>query len=286
MKEKIYFHNISHVIVSFCLFILTGRLAGFFISAFSTFEGITEELLRFIFAAACGILTFHYYEKLIPSPEEKESNRSVLEGRFKKRPFTMGRYILETIPHTLTTVMLLVISMYLVTIAFDLGGSLVNESIHTPSLLPFLSMVLIHPIAEEYMFRGIFYGKLRSMSPIFACLMQSVMFAISHNGVGGMMYALIAGILLGTAAERSNGIAVPVAAHIIINLRTFLYSGILTENVIAVIDIAVIGAGLASAVLLIVMAKFFLSYRLTGENGAAEEKNAAELLHEEADFDD
>ena len=280
MKEKLYFHNISHVIVSFCLFILIGRLSGFLIGILSSFEGIAAELLRFIFAASCGILAFHYYEKLIPSPVEKDSSRSVMEGRFKKRPFTMRRYILETIPHTLVTVMLLVISMYLVTIAFDLGGSLVNESIHKPSVLPFLSMVLIHPIAEEYMFRGIFYGKLRSMSPIFACLMQAVMFAISHNGVGGMMYALIAGIILGTAAERSNGIAVPVVAHIIINLRTFLYSGILTANVITAIDLSVIGAGLISAAILIIVSKLLPSY-----SNAAKESQT-EITHEEVEFDD
>lgn len=277
MKEKIYFHNISHAIVSFCLFIIIGRLAGFLIGAISTFDGIAAELLQFIFAAACSILVFHYYEKVIPSPDESKSGQSVMEGRFKKRPFTMKRYVLETIPHTLLTVTLLVIAMYLVTIAFDLGGTLVNESIHAPSILPFLSMVLIHPLAEEYMFRGMFYGKLRSMSPIFACLMQAVMFAISHNGVGGMMYALIAGIILGTAAEKSNGIAVPMAAHVIINLRTFLYSGILSPTLITAVDIVVIAAGIVSLAALLIVSRRLPSY------GKPEQ---TESIHEEAYFDD
>ncbi len=277
MKEKVYFHNISRVIVSFCLFIIIGRLSGLVIGALSTFEGIFAELLQFIFAASCSILTFHYYEKLIPPPKEEGEKHSFMEGRFKKRPFTMRRYVLETIPHTILTTALLVLSMYLVTIAFDLGGTLVNESIHAPALLPFLSMVLIHPLAEEYMFRGMFYGKLRSMSPIFACLMQAVMFAIAHNGVGGMMYALVAGIILGTAAEHSNGIAVPAAAHMIINLRTFLYSGILAKELITAIDIAVLGAGLLSAVILLIVAKRLPSYQKTEKEG---------LLHEEANFDD
>ncbi len=277
MKEKVYFHNISRVIVSFCIFILTGSLSDLLIGTLSTFDGIFAELLQFVFAASFSILAFHHYEKLIPPPKEEDEKHSFMEGRFKKRPFTMRRYVLETIPHTILTTALLVLSMYLVTIAFDLGGTLVNESIHAPSFLPFLSMVLIHPLTEEYMFRGMFYGKLRSMSPIFACLMQAVMFAISHNGVGGMMYALIAGIILGTAAERSNGITVPTAAHMIINLRTFLYSGVLGGELIAAIDIAVIGAGFLSAVILVVVAKLLPSYQ---------KAEPEPILREEANFDD
>lgn len=280
MKEKVGFHHISRVIASFCLFVVLGRLADFVIGTFSSFDGITADLLQFFFSASCAILAFHYYEKLIPSPEGNTNNQSFMDGRFKKRPFSMGRYILETIPYTIFTVSLLVASMYLVTIAFDLGGTLVTESIHTPSLLPFLSLVLIHPIAEEYMFRGMYYGALRKMSPIFACLMQAVIFAIAHNGVGGMMYALIAGIILGTAAERSNGITVPIAAHIIINLRTFLYNGILTEKLITAIDLAVIGAGFLSAVILILVSKYLPSY------SNAVSKTSADIIHEEAEFDD
>ncbi len=277
MKEKVYFHNISHVVVSFCLFVLIGRLAGFLIGALSSFEGIAAELLQFVFAASCSILIFHSYEKFIPSPEEKDSDYSFMDGRFKKRPFTLGRYVLETIPYTLLTLTLLVLSMYLVTIAFDLDGTLVNASIHAPTFLPFLSMVILHPLAEEYMFRGMFYGKLRSMSPIFACLMQAVMFAISHNGVGGMMYALIAGIILGTIAEHSNGIAVPAAAHIIINFRTFLYSGVIPENLVFTIDFIVIAAGAISAVVLFIASKKLPSYQ----------KAVSEpVIREEADFDD
>lgn len=280
MKEKIYFHHVSHVVVSFCLFIMIGRLSAFLIGALSSFEGVFAELLAFIFAASCSILAFHYYEKLIPHPDGKGASHSVMEGRFKKRPFSMKRYILETVPHTLITVMLLVLSMYLVTIAFDLGGSLVNEAAHTQGVLAFLSMVLIHPVTEEYMFRGIFYGKLRRMSPIFACLMQAVMFAISHNGVGGMMYALIAGIILGTAAERSNGIAVPVAAHMIINLRTFLYSLLLPQSAVTAIDLSVIIAGVISAGILIALAKLSPAY------GSSTDGGMVDLIHEEADFDD
>jgi membrane protease YdiL (CAAX protease family) len=116
------------------------------------------------------------------------------------------------------------------------------------------------------------------MSPIFACLMQAVMFAIAHNGVGGMMYALIAGFILGTVAERSNGIAVPAAAHIAINLRTFLYSGVIPETLISTIDIFVITAGIISAAVLFILTKKLPTYEKTAVR--------EETVREEAEFDD
>lgn len=279
MKEKVYFHNISRTLVSFCIFVLVGRLTGFLIGSVSTFEGAAAEMLQFIFASACAILAFLIFESLIPSPDENRDQKSVMSGRFRKRPFSMRRYILETIPHTIVTAALLIVAMYLVTVAFELeNSSFIPKEYQNPKILEILSMVIIHPIAEEYIFRGMYYGELRSMSPIFACLMQAVMFAIAHNGVGGMMYALIAGILLGTAGERSNGIAVPTAAHMIINLRTFLYNGVFPPEVQLGIDIAIITAGVISAAVILLVSRKLPSYQKA-------EKPAAEV-REEANFED
>ena len=277
MKEKLHFYNISRTLVSFCLFVIIGRLAGFLIGTVSTFDGMSAELLRFIFSAAFAVLAFLQFENLIPSPDEKQNSHPVMAGRYRERPFSMRRYVLQTIPYTFVTAALLIVSMYLVTTAFDLGGSLIHTETPGSPLIQILSMILIHPIAEEYLFRGLYYRELRSMSPIFACLMQGVMFAIAHNGVGGMMYALVAGILLGAAAERSNGIAVPIAAHIIINLRTFLYTGYFSDSVQFAADIALIAAGGLSALLL-----FAVSKKLPVSRPA----DRVPEVREEADFED
>jgi len=277
MKEKVYFHNISHVIVSFCFFILTGRAAAFLMGQIAEFDAATTEIFPFILAAVCTLLVFRLFKTIIPPPDGTEDALPVMAGRFRKRPFSMKRYVLETIPHTFITVSLLILVMYLVTIAFTSDGALINASRYSDSILAFLSMIVIHPLAEEYIFRGLYYGKLRSMSPIFACLMQAVMFAISHNGVGGMMYALIAGIILGTAAERSNGITVPVAAHMMINLRTFLYNEWLPDSLCFSIDLAVMAAGAISFGIVCLVLKKLPSY---------ENSKKPPSTREEADFDD
>lgn len=281
MKEKIYFHNITRTLVSFCVFILAGKLAGFVVGGFSTFQGTIAEMLQFVFAAAVAVLVFLTFETFLPSPEQKAPKPSVMDGRFRRRPFSLRRYVLESIPHTIASVALLVASMYLVTVAFNLGsGALIHEKYPNHGWAEVLSLLLLHPVAEEYLFRGLYYGELRSMNPIFACLMQAVTFAIAHNGVGGMMYALIAGIILGTAAERSNGIAVPIAAHVLINLRTFLVSGILPEDAAFLIDGIVISAGILSAGVLVLLS------RLRAKNSDSTSEKSTEFSREEADFED
>lgn len=279
MKEKIYFHNISRTLVSFCIFVLIGKLTGYLIVSLSSFRGAAADILQFIFSAACAILAFLLFESLIPSPDKGHTEKSVMNGRFRKRSFSMRRYILETIPYTIAATALLIVIMYLVSVTFELESSpIINTEGQSITILEFLTMVIIHPVAEEYIFRGMYYGELRSMSPIFACLMQAVMFAIAHSGVGGMMYALVAGIILGTAAERSNGIAVPTAAHIMINLRTFLYSGIFTPDVQLGIDVVIIIAGVISAAVILVVSKKLPSCQKTSKPPEEE--------REEANFED
>ncbi len=277
MREKIYFHHISHVVVSFLVFFLTGYSATLLVNAFSSFSDGVAELLVFLFASSCGVLMFRAFEHIVPAPVETAAPHPVMQGRFKRRPFSMRRYVLEAIPHTIITTALLVLAMYLVTFAFDSDGDLVSAPLHTPDVFAHFSLLVFHPLVEEYLFRGLFYGKLRAMSPIFACLMQAVMFAIAHNGVDGMMYALIAGIIMGVAAEGSNGIAVPVVAHILINLRTLLCSLMPEGTLHFTIDGILIVAGVISWGILWVTSRRLPTYA---------KREYARVEREEADFDD
>ncbi len=275
MREKQYFHYISHVMVSFCLFILAGKLSYTIMDAFSSLGVAAAELLAFLFASSVAVLAFHLYEAWFPAPEGENASPCGFPKRKKKGGVI--RRGAELILHTLLSSALLIVIMYLVNVTFGLEGELVNAVVYEPDMLSFLALMVVHPGLEEYMFRSLYYGRLRAMSPIFACLMQAVMFAISHSGVGGMMYALVAGIILGAAAETSCGIAVPVAAHIIINLRTFLMSGILPEAFRTPIDLAVIAAGAVSFLVLVLTGRLTLSDARRVQTGTE---------REEADFDE
>lgn len=104
----------------------------------------------------------------------------------------------------------------------------VGRDVVTP--LSVLSLCLIHPVIEEWLFRGAFYGELRRMNPLFAILAQAVMFAIVHDTVDGMIYALTAGVILGILAERSGRLWPAIAAHILVNVRSLAFLTVLAAH--------------------------------------------------------
>ena len=100
----------------------------------------------------------------------------------------------------------------------------------TVTVLTVLSLCLIHPVIEEALFRGAFYGELRRMSPLFAILAQAVMFAIVHDTVDGMIYALTAGVILGILAEETGRLWPCVATHVLVNARSLVSVTLFAER--------------------------------------------------------
>ena len=164
-----------------------------------------------------------------------------------------GRCVL----HLLASVAALVTLMFLVAAfmngeeAFSGGVSAAGEM---PSLDPLsvASLLLIHPVAEEVLFRRLYYGELRRMHPVFGCMAQALMFALAHESVDGMIYALAAGVLLGVLAEETGRLWPTVAAHVFVNLRSLVSLTVFAERggVRYGLDSAILTAGAVAFVIL------------------------------------
>jgi membrane protease YdiL (CAAX protease family) len=81
---------------------------------------------------------------------------------------------------------------------------------------------VLGPIAEELLFRGLFYGKLQRMhwsTPV-AVIVPGVAWGLLHASYGVSITLLIlgGGILLGTARATTRSAIVPVLMHIAWNL--------------------------------------------------------------------
>lgn len=82
----------------------------------------------------------------------------------------------------------------------------------------FISVVLISPICEELIFRGIFLTKLNLAIPVvFAVLISALAFAALHN-FGSITSAFIFGICMAILYLKTKNILVPIFAHILNNL--------------------------------------------------------------------
>lgn len=82
---------------------------------------------------------------------------------------------------------------------------------------------ILAPVAEELVFRGVVFNRLRkSMKPLAAILMSACIFGVYHgNSVQGS-YALLMGSVLAYLYENFGTFFVPLLAHIISNVSVYL----------------------------------------------------------------
>lgn len=93
-------------------------------------------------------------------------------------------------------------------------------------LFQLLGSCLVIPIAEELVFRGVVYQRLRVYFDMWvALLVSAVIFGIVHTNLVQFVYAALLGMLLAFLYEKSGFFYVPVLGHV-------------TANVIAVVRTA------------------------------------------------
>ena len=87
-----------------------------------------------------------------------------------------------------------------------------------PILGTFISTVVISPIVEELIFRGVLLNRLRLITPlIFSLLASSLLFGALHS-FGSIISAFVFGICMGILYIKTNNICVPILAHFLNNL--------------------------------------------------------------------
>ena len=85
-------------------------------------------------------------------------------------------------------------------------------------LLPAVSIVLMGPLAEELMFRGVIQTRLaRAMPAWTAVVLQAVLFGVTHGTPIQMAYAFLIGLALGFLRSRTGSILPGFAAHAAFN---------------------------------------------------------------------
>lgn len=98
-------------------------------------------------------------------------------------------------------------------------------SIPSMSIMPelpiigmFIGTVVLSPIAEELIFRGVLLNRLKLIAPtIFAVLISSLLFAALH-GFGSIFSAFVFAICMAVLYLKTENICVPILAHFLNNL--------------------------------------------------------------------
>ena len=104
-----------------------------------------------------------------------------------------------------------------------------KKDIYKNFLTNFFVILIIAPIFEEIVFRGLFYKALKNFTPfIQASLISSIVFALIHKNILSFTILFTLSLFLTWIYERTNSILYPILTHSLFNLTTILF--ILVEN--------------------------------------------------------
>lgn len=157
------------------------------------------------------------------------------------------------------------ISQYIIyIICLSFGVSPISQSYatapqyDTPYFISTIIMtVIIAPIAEELLFRGVILGGLSRISGRFAIFMSAAMFGLMHGNLPQAFCAFVMGVLFGYAAVKTDSLVLPIAGHIMANListSTMFVEYFLGEDMSNTYWFAVLGLfGLIGLICFIVM---------------------------------
>lgn len=143
---------------------------------------------------------------------------------------------------------------------FPIFNFLVEFSIPSMSItgsLPlvgaFISTVIISPICEELIFRGVFMNRLRLITPvIFSLLASSLLFGALHS-FGSIISAFVFGICMAILYLKTDNICVPILAHFLNNLFAEIIRLLDFNNLLFTNEVLMYIVGILAVVSLIVL---------------------------------
>jgi membrane protease YdiL (CAAX protease family) len=109
-----------------------------------------------------------------------------------------------------------------------------------------LYTVLIAPIAEELVFRGVILHKAGRVLPfIGANVLQAAFFGIYHQNIVQGIYAALLGFLFGLVCRKFNSLYASILLHILVNASAFLVM-LFPESAMSSVILLIGGMGMAA----------------------------------------
>ena len=107
---------------------------------------------------------------------------------------------------------------------------LIKDALRSSPIFTFLAIGIIAPIAEEILFRGLIFGALQKwLQPGWVICWTSLLFAIAHLELIGLVPLIALGAILGWVRYRTGSIGLSILLHAANNcLATFAL--MLTQN--------------------------------------------------------
>lgn len=156
---------------------------------------------------------FLIHRKYLPKPERKNTFSSVLLGVM----FALGCCVVTGILQSL------VFELFSIQDSAWLETEAIFESMSLP--LEILATVILAPIVEELMLRGMVMNRLMSRFPKWvAVVVSAVVFGVLHLNLTQGIFATITGLILGFLYLKTRSLLLCILAHAANNLYATLFS--------------------------------------------------------------
>ena len=153
--------------------------------------------------------------------------------RMKKRKIPLselGSLEIQTKPLFLSIFLLaaflLLEEFYFYVLGIEMPESFIEFMLAEPILLGFISVVVVAPLIEEFLFRGFLYSQLRRsfLRDWGAVAVSSLVWTAIHfqYEVGILFFLFLFGLFLGYFRIKYNSLLIPVALHALNNLIAFI----------------------------------------------------------------
>lgn len=97
------------------------------------------------------------------------------------------------------------------------------ETMFRPTLSAFLTAVIVAPVLEEMIFRGIILeGFLRNYSPVKSILLVSLLFGVAHLNIWQFIGAFVIGAFISWVYWKTRSLGLSIAVHMMNNLVGYL----------------------------------------------------------------
>ena len=134
-----------------------------------------------------------------------------------------------------------------------------SESFYSAGFeLQILCLGILIPIAEELVFRGLIFRRIRTATNFMqACLLSAVVFGAFHGNMIQMMYGVLMGLLFAYVYEKYGSLKAPIFAHMTVNILSvvateFKFFEWLMEDILRV-GIVTVLCGTISATVFVIM---------------------------------
>lgn len=122
----------------------------------------------------------------------------------------------------------------------------------------FVSTVIMAPLIEELIFRGLMLSRLRKAMPDWgAVLLSALIFGVMHGQIIWIVYAFVLGVVLGFVAVKSESIIPTITLHMVFNFCGMVLPFLLSESISGgvCVALAIIGGAITVTLLVIMLKK-------------------------------